>query len=674
MPYNFNTASDQKEMLDAIGIETIDQLFDSIPKTLQLDRPLDLPAAMGEIDLTQHMAEMAARNANANSHVCFMGGGSYDHFIPAVVDALASRGEFYTSYTPYQPEVSQGNLQAMFEYQTLICQLTGMDVSNASLYDGGSAVSEAALMCLATTRRNKVVVPSTVHPEYRQILSTYMAHIGVELVVVDLQQGVADLDQLESVVDQQTACVIIQHPNFFGCLEEAERIATLTHENGAMLVMSVDPISLGILKRPGDLGADIVVAEGQSLGSAMAYGGPYLGIMACKEKLVRRMPGRIAGQTLDRRGRRCWVLTLQTREQHIRRDKATSNICTNQGLYALRAAIYLSVMGPRGLRQAAHLSLQKAHYAAERITKDGRFEIAWSHPFFKEFVVRERCNSFRLLQAAKEVRMLNDHARGLLVHDRFQLIQIGDTLLQVDDHQLDTNVGHVGGQNLPIFRVDRTWHHDLVATSRCQAHQSRFGNRTATVVKAGVGDVHPSQLTDESLVFEHRLQIALADFGLIRSVGGVELAPRRQRVDDGWDEVVVASASHKTNMAVGVRIPGRHLSHMLSQIDFAHGSWQVEGAVELQGLGNRIKELVDRFDSDRVQHFLLIGRRVEVIRHVVSVVVFFGRGRSSPLDHINSQPAFHPPSGRVARNERGGQSLLETLIAVLRQRCQPSPR
>ena len=230
MPYNFNTASDQKEMLDAIGIETIDQLFDSIPKTLQLDRPLDLPAAMGEIDLTQHMAEMAARNANANSHVCFMGGGSYDHFIPAVVDALASRGEFYTSYTPYQPEVSQGNLQAMFEYQTLICQLTGMDVSNASLYDGGSAVSEAALMCLATTRRNKVVVPSTVHPEYRQILSTYMAHIGVELVVVDLQQGVADLDQLESVVDQQTACVIIQHPNFFGCLEEAERIATLTHE------------------------------------------------------------------------------------------------------------------------------------------------------------------------------------------------------------------------------------------------------------------------------------------------------------------------------------------------------------------------------------------------------------------------------------------------------------
>lgn len=391
MPYLFNTPEDQQAMLEAIGAPSLDSLFDQIPTELRLDRPLDLPPALTELELAQHVADLTSRNAHAGEKVCFLGGGSYDHFIPAAVDALASRGEFFTSYTPYQPEVSQGNLQAMFEYQTLICQLTGMDVSNASLYDGGSAAVEAVLMCMSVTKRPKKVVTTTsVHPEYREILATYLVNLNTELVTVDAADGTTPLDALEAAVDQDTACVLLQHPNFFGCLEQVEEIAKIAHDAGALLVQSFDPISLGLLKRPGELGADIAVAEGQSLGSPMAFGGPYLGIMACKEQFVRRMPGRIAGQTLASGNQRCWVLTLQTREQHIRREKATSNICTNQGLYALRASIYLALMGPQGMREAAELCLRKAHYAHEALTQNERFSAAFDRPFFKEFVIRDR--------------------------------------------------------------------------------------------------------------------------------------------------------------------------------------------------------------------------------------------------------------------------------------------
>jgi glycine dehydrogenase subunit 1 len=390
MPYTSNTPGDVQAMLEAIGASSIDELFAEIPADLRLGRPLDLPRAVGELELTQHMSSLAGKNVHAGQKACFLGGGSYDHFVPAVVDALASRGEFYTSYTPYQPEVSQGNLQVMFEYQTLICQLTGMDVSNASLYDGGSAAVEAALMCMSVTRRlGKVVVPASVHPEYRQILATYLAPLGTELATLPAPRGTLRPEDLARAVDDRTACVLVQHPNFFGCLEEVEALGRATHEAGALLVVSFDPISLGMLKRPGEMGADVVVAEGQSLGTPMSYGGPYLGVMACREQFVRRMPGRIAGQTVDRRGRRCWVLTLQTREQHIRREKATSNICTNQGLFALRAAIYLAAMGPGGLRQAAELSLRKAHYASQKIAASRRFELPFAAPFFKEFVVRD---------------------------------------------------------------------------------------------------------------------------------------------------------------------------------------------------------------------------------------------------------------------------------------------
>ncbi|NQU21233.1 MAG: aminomethyl-transferring glycine dehydrogenase subunit GcvPA, partial [Candidatus Nealsonbacteria bacterium] len=317
---------------------------------------------------------------------------------------VAGRSEFYTAYTPYQAEASQGSLQAMFEYQTLIAQLTAMDVSNSSLYDGASAATEAALMSIGATRRSgRVVVAGSVHPEYRQVLATYLANLDTELLTVDTPDGTVAAEQLEAVVDDRTACVLVQHPNFFGCLEDVDAIAEITHQAGALLVVVIDPISLGLLNRPGDYGADIVVAEGQSLGTPMAYGGPNLGIMACREKFVRRMPGRLVGQTVDRRGKRCWVLTLQTREQHIRREKATSNICTNQGLIALRATVYLSAMGPSGMRQVAELCLHKARYAAEQLTADGKLSLAFDRPTLKEFVVRvEGGNVEPLLKAARE--------------------------------------------------------------------------------------------------------------------------------------------------------------------------------------------------------------------------------------------------------------------------------
>jgi glycine dehydrogenase subunit 1 len=391
MPYVANTPEDQQAMLDAIGVASLEELFAAIPPELRLRRPLAIGPALTEMELSAHLTSLARKNHPAGEKVCFLGGGSYDHFVPAIVDYVAGRGEFYTSYTPYQPEASQGNLQVFFEYQTLITQLTGMDVSNASLYDGGSAVAEAVLMATsATGRHGRVVTAQSVHPEYRETLSTYLANLDTQVVTVGTPSGVISPEELAAAVDKNTACVLVQHPNFFGCLESVARLGEVAHAAGALLVVSVDPISLGLLKRPGDYGADIVVAEGQSLGTPMSFGGPYLGIMACREKFVRRMPGRLAGETVDRRGKRCFVLTLQTREQHIRREKATSNICTNQGLLALRATAYLAAVGPRGLGETAELCLRKAEYAARRLTSDGSLERAFPGGIFKEFVVRAR--------------------------------------------------------------------------------------------------------------------------------------------------------------------------------------------------------------------------------------------------------------------------------------------
>ena len=403
MPYIYNTPDDQRAMLEAIGCTSIEALFDSIPESLQLNRSLQVPAAMGEMELTAHLAELSQQNRSPADTVCFLGGGSYDHFVPAVVDYVASRGEFYTSYTPYQPEVSQGNLQAMFEYQTMICELTGMDVSNQSLYDGGSAAVEGVLMSLdVTRRRGRVLVAESVHPEYRQVVDTYFASLETEVVTIPCPDGTIDQNALEAALSDDTACLLLQHPNFFGCLEEVHQIVEKVHAAGALLVTIIDPVSLGLLERPGDYGADVVVGEGQSLGTPMQYGGPYLGLMACREKFVRRLPGRIAGQTQDRRGNRCWVLTLQTREQHIRRDKATSNICTNQGLFALRASVYLAAMGPEGMREVAEMCLQKTAYARQRLSSLERLEVVFEKPVFKEFVVRDRENAVEKLCADAE--------------------------------------------------------------------------------------------------------------------------------------------------------------------------------------------------------------------------------------------------------------------------------
>lgn len=390
MAYLYNTPEQQREMLSTIGVASIGELFEQVPEKLRLGRPLDLPPALTEIELENHLRDLAARNTLSRS-VCFQGGGSYDHFIPSAIDAIATRSEFYTAYTPYQAEASQGTLQAFFEYQSLICQLTGMDVSNASLYEGGTAVSEAVFMAMRVTdRHEKVVVLGSVHPEYRQVCETYLRQVNCRLVVVPTPEGVADPALVRQALDDRTACLVIQQPNFFGCLEQARELTDLARKVGALSVVSFDPISLGLLMRPGEYGADIAVAEGQSLGIPMQYGGPYLGILACRQEFVRKMPGRLIGETVDREGRRCYVLNLQAREQHIRREKATSNICTNQGLMALRATVYLSLLGPSGLREVAELCTRKAHYAAEKLASVPGFEPAFQAPFFKEFTLRCR--------------------------------------------------------------------------------------------------------------------------------------------------------------------------------------------------------------------------------------------------------------------------------------------
>ena len=403
MTYLYNTPQQQQEMLRTIGLDSIDELLSQVPAELRLERPLDLPPALTEPELERQMRSLAARNVSGDRRVCFLGGGAYDHFVPAVVDEITSRGEFYTAYTPYQAEASQGSLQAFFEFQTLICQLTGMDVSNASLYEGGTAVSEAVFMAERVTgRTGSVVVLGSVHPEYREVVETYTRFLDTKVVTIPTPAGMADIDAVRDALNERTSCLVIQQPNFFGCLEDATQLVEAAHSVGALAVVSVNPISLGALKRPGDYGADIVIAEGQPLGIPLQYGGPYLGLFACRSKHVRKMPGRLIGQANDRDGNTCYVLSLQTREQHIRRDKATSNICTNQGLLALRATVYLAALGPQGLREVATLCAQKAHYAAERLSQIDGLSLAFDRPFFNEFTLRTRSGATALRRQAAQ--------------------------------------------------------------------------------------------------------------------------------------------------------------------------------------------------------------------------------------------------------------------------------
>ena len=391
MSYLFTTTDEQQQMLQRIGVDSLETLLDQIPADLQLQQPLNLPPALTELELEQHLHALASQNIGTSARTCFMGGGAYDHYIPSVVDEVTSRGEFYTAYTPYQAEASQGTLQAFFEFQSLIAELSGLDVANSSLYDGGSGVAESILMAMrCTDRTGRVVILGSTNPEYVETVKTYLANKSTQVVVVPTPEGKVDLAELESLVDDQTACIVVQQPNFFGCLESVEAIGQIAHRSGGLLVVSFDPLSLGILKRPGDLGADIAVAEGQALGIPLQFGGPFLGILACRQQFVRKMPGRLIGQTVDRNGRRCFFLNLQAREQHIRRAGAMSNICTNQGLMALRATVYLSLLGSQGLREVSELSCRKAHYAADRLQQIEGCELVFATPFFKEFVLRYR--------------------------------------------------------------------------------------------------------------------------------------------------------------------------------------------------------------------------------------------------------------------------------------------
>ena len=399
MPYIANTPQQKEEMLRAIG-SGVDDLFADIPPGIRCPE-LKVPPGLPEQDVRNRMAAIGA--GNRSDLIGFLGGGFYDHFIPAAVSAIVSRSEFSTSYTPYQPEISQGVLQAIYEYQSAICRLTEMEVANASLYDGGTALYEAIMMALRVTGRRRVVVDDSVSPITRTMVRTYTRNLGIELVETSSHIGLVDREALARVINDQTAAVAVQNPNFFGCLDDFTDVAELAHRHGALLISSAYPISLGIVKTPGAMGADIVVGEGQSLGMPLSFGGPYLGFMATRSEHVRKMPGRIAGRTVDAQGRQGFVLTLQAREQHIRREKATSNICTNQGLCALTALVFLSLLGKQGFRELAVSCAEKASYAAQRLQAIPEVHMRFGKRyFFNEFVLELPVSADRVIRRLLE--------------------------------------------------------------------------------------------------------------------------------------------------------------------------------------------------------------------------------------------------------------------------------
>ena len=440
MSYVPNTPEEQQAMLEQMGLTSMEELLTPVPEQVRLRRPLNLPPALSEPDLKRVLTRMAAKNKNLDTTISFLGAGTYDHSIPSVVPHLQRRSEFVTSYTPYQPEVSQGMLQAIYEFQTMVCQITGLEVANASLYDGSTALAEAVLLAIGPGGRGEVVISEGIDPQYRRVLHTYAFARGFQVKEVPTRNGVTDLEALDAAVSSTTAAVAIQQPNFFGCLEDVRAIERIAHKGKGLFITTItEPASLGILAAPGEYGADLAVGELMSFGNTMSYGAPALGFMASKQKFVRQLPGRLVGQTVEEGGKHQtgYVLTLQTREQHIRRERATSNICTNQSLLAVGATIYLAALGKQGFRELAELCLQKAHYAFRQITAIPGYEAAFSSPFFDEFVVKLPMPAARLNHHLEQNDIIGgyDLSKSYAGLDNHMLFCVTDTRSKEDiDH------------------------------------------------------------------------------------------------------------------------------------------------------------------------------------------------------------------------------------------------
>jgi glycine dehydrogenase subunit 1 len=436
------TEQDQREMLDSIGVDNVNDLFEDIPEKVRFNGDYKIKEAKSETELVKELTKMAAKNADLKSHSSFLGAGVYDHYMPIIVDHVLSRSEFYTAYTPYQPEISQGELQAIFEFQTMICELTGMDVANSSMYDGGTALAEAAMLSAGQTRRKKVLVSSTVHPESRDVLRSYAKGQYIEVVEIPHNNGVTDVEELKQLMSNDIAAVVVQYPNFFGRVEELKAIEEVTHAQKAMFVVSSNPLALGALTPPGQLGADIVIGDAQPFGIPSAFGGPHCGYFAVNKKLMRKVPGRLVGQTVDEDGIRGFVLTLQAREQHIRRDKATSNICSNQALNALAASVAMTALGKQGVKEMALQNIQKAHYAKEAFKAKG-FSIAFEGPSFNEFVVKVNMPVREINQKLLSKEMIGGYDLGLMDDSLSQHMLVAVTELRSKE-EIDAFVAELG--------------------------------------------------------------------------------------------------------------------------------------------------------------------------------------------------------------------------------------
>lgn len=442
------TTQDEKEMLETIGIDSIDELFSDIPEKVRFKGEYNIKAAKSESSLTKELAQIAAKNADTNRYASFLGAGVYDHYKPIIVDHVISRSEFYTAYTPYQPEISQGELQAIFEFQTMISELTGMDIANSSMYDGGTALAEAGMLAAGHTKRKKILVSRAVHPESRDVVRTYALGQSIDVIEIPLKNGHTDLDALKEMMDENVATVMIQYPNFFGQVENLKEIEPIVHGAGALLSVSSNPLALGALTAPGQLGADITVGDAQPFGIPEAYGGPHCGYFAVTKKLMRKVPGRLVGETTDEEGRRGFVLTLQAREQHIRRDKATSNICSNQALNALAASVAMTALGKVGTQEIAKQNIVKTHYMKQQLKKAG-FEIVFEGAHFNEIVVKTKESVKQLNDRLFEKDMIGGYDLGLS-YDEFQNHMLVAVTEQRTKEEIDAFVQEIAAKKQEV--------------------------------------------------------------------------------------------------------------------------------------------------------------------------------------------------------------------------------